>query len=183
MANFVMKIKSVESESVVSQYNPRGGRPRKFNEPSKAVTLTLPERILGILDRIGPDRACAISRLSEATLDGSHDRPFVELVHIDSRSALIVVSLLQSLKKITWLRLVEIAPGRFLLAIPSGTPPEKLEVALRDLMDDLCDDKHGEKSAIGKLTRQISHLRRHGGMSKSEIIFVDLDSSILDTRD
>ena len=38
-----------------------GGRPAKFAEPSRPVTVTLPERVLQLLAAVDADRAKAIS--------------------------------------------------------------------------------------------------------------------------
>ena len=44
----------------------RGGRPAKFAEPSRPITVTLPERVLNLLAAVDPDRAKAITRLVDA---------------------------------------------------------------------------------------------------------------------
>ena len=48
---------------------------------------------------------------------------------------IILVGVSRCLRQIPWLRLVEVAPARFLLSIPSGTPVELLEIALDDLRE------------------------------------------------
>ena len=42
-----------------------GGRPAKFDEPSRPVTMTLPDRILDRLAEIGDDRAKAVVKAVE----------------------------------------------------------------------------------------------------------------------
>ena len=44
----------------------RTGRPAKFAEPSRPVTVTLPERILDLLAAVDSDRAQAIVKTVEA---------------------------------------------------------------------------------------------------------------------
>ena len=46
---------------------PRRGRPRKFAEPSRAVTLTLPEHIIDELGKVDADISRAIVRVTERT--------------------------------------------------------------------------------------------------------------------
>ena len=43
----------------------KGGRPAKFDEPSRPVTITLPDRILDRLKEIDADRALAIVKAVE----------------------------------------------------------------------------------------------------------------------
>ena len=51
-----------------------------------------------------------------------------------SGKSLIVVGPSKALRKIPWLKLIEIARARYLVTVPSGTPIEVVEVALRDLL-------------------------------------------------
>ena len=48
-----------------------GGRPAKFDEPSRPVTMTLPDRILDRLAEIGDDRAKAVVKAVEVLGDGA----------------------------------------------------------------------------------------------------------------
>src|SRR5215471_1223002 len=98
----------------------KGGRPAKFSEPSRPVTVTLPERVLGSLARIDADRARAIVKATESVMRKSIEG--VELVEVAPGLGVIVVGPSDFLRKIDWLQLVEIAPARYLLSIPPGTP-------------------------------------------------------------
>ena len=150
-----------------------GGRPRKFAEPSRPITVTLPERTLQLLQAVDEDRARAITKVTDAVLYGeTADRAQVRLVEIEPGVAVIIVGPSKRLRDIPWLSLAEIAPAQFLLSIPSGTPPERLELALIDLLDALGDDESHERSLLDELRRQIAHLRRERRMSTSEIILV-----------
>ncbi len=110
----------------------RSGRPPKFREPRRPVTMTLPERILDLLAEIDPDRTCAVVKVTEAVVGAGkgHFKP-VELVEMAPGKSLIVVGPSKALRKIPWIKLIEIARTRYLLTIPSGTSIEALEVALR----------------------------------------------------
>jgi hypothetical protein len=151
-----------------------GGRPPKFQEPRHPVTMTLPERILDQLAQIDPDRTRAVVKVTEA-VSGKGEGAFkpVELVEMAPQQSLIVVGPSRALKKIPWLTTIEITPARYLLAIPSGTPIEALEVALRDLSNDhdLKNDEH-ECTILLELLNVIGLTRRTRRMSKAEILII-----------
>lgn len=151
-----------------------GGRPPKFSEARRPVTVTLPERILKNLHSVNRDRSRAIVKCVEA-VTGEGNRPLkpVELVPVAPGKALILVSPNQSLTRIEWLRLVEITPARYLLALPTGTPVEALELAIHDLLGDLSPDDE-EKGLVLDLLAVISRQRRGRAVSKAELVFVDV---------
>jgi hypothetical protein len=152
-----------------------GGRPPKFDEPRHPVTMTLPERILDRLAEIDQDRACAVVKVTETvseTVKG-HLKP-VELIEVMPGKALIVVGPTDGLKKIPWVKLVEIAPNRYILTVPSGTPVEALEVALRDLYDNPETKKSTfDRTILNELLELISYQRRAQRLSKAEILVID----------
>jgi hypothetical protein len=154
-----------------------GGRPPKFAEPRHPVTMTLPKRILDQLAEIDQDRANAVVKVTEAVSGKGrvHFRP-VELIEMHPGKSLIVVGPSKALKKINWLRMIEIAQARYLLSLPSGTPIEALEVALRDLLHDseLQENKR-EISILNELLDILGHQRRARRLSKSEILVIDTD--------
>lgn len=153
----------------------RGGRPRKFAEPSRPITVTLPDRALQLLQAVNEDRAKAITKVIDAAVYGEAlDRAVVRLVEIEPGIAVIVVGPSKRLRDIPWLRLAEIAPAQYLLSIPSGTPPERLELAIIDLLDALGDDEDYERLLLDELRRHIGNLRRERRMSQSEIILVSM---------
>jgi hypothetical protein len=127
-----------------------------------------------MLAAIDVDRARAIVKATDhaLTIQGKSDNE-VELVEVTPGLAVIVVGPCNTLKKVSGLQLVEVAPMRFLLAIPSGTPIDSLELALTDLLED--DKKHGgwEHSTLSKLKDMIRSLRRRGLFSKAEMLFID----------
>ena len=77
------------------------------------------------------------------------------------------------LREIPWLRLVEVAPARFLLSIPSGTPVESLEIALDDLLEMVPPAESRERTILERLHALIRSLRRGRSVSKAEILFVN----------
>ena len=88
--------------------------------------------------------------------------------------SLIVVGLSQSLKRIPWLKLIEIAPARYLLTIPSGTAVESLEVVLNDMLNDpnIQRDKR-EHAILLELMSLIGHQRRANCVSKAEVLIIN----------
>ena len=152
----------------------RGGRPKKFKETSRPVTVTLPERILRQLCNINEDRAQAIVKAVDIVM-GSTTHPFkpVEMVEVSKGKTIIVVGPSKILRKIPWLHMVEIAPARYLLSVPTGTPVESLEVAIMDLIENLPAEEPEERILLEDLRKCISHQRRGKMISKGELLFID----------
>lgn len=152
-----------------------GGRPPKFREPRHPVTMTLPERILDLLAEIDPDRTRAVVKVTEAVagIRKGRFKP-VDLVEMAPGGSLIVIGPSKALKRIPWLKLIEIAPARYLLTLPSGTPVEALEVALRDLSSNpgLQKDER-ENAVLLELLNLIGHQRRNLRLSKAEILIIN----------
>jgi hypothetical protein len=141
--------------------------------------MTLPERILDQLAEIDPDRACAVVKVTEAVVGTGlgRFRP-VELVEMAPGKSLIVVGPSKALKKIPWLKIVEIARARYLLTIPSGMSIEALEVSLRDLLSDSEWLKNERENAVlQELLNLIGHQRRTQRLSKAEILIFDTGPS------
>ena len=154
-----------------------GGRPPKFQEPRRPVTVTLPKRILAQLEAIDADRARALVKVTDAVAGsrGGRFRP-VELVEMAPGKSLIVVGPSQALRQISGLKLIEIAPARYLLTLSSGMPSESLEVALSDLLKDP-DMQHDERERVilQELMNLIGHQRRTRRISKAEILIINSD--------
>ena len=150
-----------------------GGRPRKFAEPSGPITITLPERTLRLLAAVDQDRAVAIVKAVDAVAhDGKEADERVKLVQVEPGTSVIVVGPSSRLREIPFLKLVEIAPSRHLLAIPTGTPTETLEIAIMDQIDNLTDGEDYERALLNELRNEIRVLRHANRMSKHEIILV-----------
>jgi hypothetical protein len=151
----------------------KGGRPPKFSEPRRPVTVTLPERTLRRLEEVDRDRAHAIVRLAdhECRPRGiSTDE--VEAVEIAPGSGIILVGPMRSLERIGLLRLVEGAPRRFLLTVPSGTAVEALEMELLDVMESLPASEEPERPGLEKLRRILSQQRKKKTVSKREFLLI-----------
>lgn len=155
-----------------------GGRPPKFSEPRRPVTVTLPERILGSLEAVDRDRARAIVKCVESVVGApDKERKNVELVEVLPGRALIVVGPNRSLSRIDGLRLVEIAPARHLLVLPVGMPIERLELEIHDLLEHLEPDRLEDRPLLEDLNDVLRQQRRQKRISKGELLFVDVSAS------
>lgn len=150
----------------------KGGRPSKFAEPSRPVTVTLPLRILDHLAGIDADRAKAIVRAVEAAL-ASHDpsSPVREMPFSDDENLLTVADN-RFLRRIPWLSLVPVTPGRFLISLKPGVPVEKLEVTLGDLIDAPSDATPAELDALRKLLVHLRTPRRNRAVRSESILVI-----------
>lgn len=149
------------------------GRPTKFKEPSRPVTLTLPERTLQKLQSIHPDKAQAIVKVvNAATSNKDSLTNTVQTIEVTPGQSLIVVGPSRALRKIPWLRLVEIAPSRYLLSIPSGTAIEALELAIVDLINETPKKDEYEYNLLEELKETMGSVRKGNRISKAEILFV-----------
>ena len=149
------------------------GRPPKFLEKRRPVTVTLPERILGKLERISVDRAKAIVKCVESVMgaDNRSVKP-LELVKVLPGKALIIVGPCKTLSGIRWLSMVEISPSRFLLVLPSGMSMEAMELAILDLVENQDPADEAELAVLNELRVLLRHQRRKNAISKGELVFV-----------
>jgi hypothetical protein len=153
------------------------GRPPKFKEPRRPITVTLPESTLARLAAIEPDRARAIVKATNAAMpaDAKGRKP-VELVEVMPGLGIIVVGPSRYLQKIKWLRLIELAPLRFLVTIPTGTAVDSLELELVDLLQNVKPDEKWEMSLLEDLRDLMRNLRLEGKLRKAELLFVDTNA-------
>jgi hypothetical protein len=151
----------------------RGGRPAKFAEPSRPVTVTLPERVLHLLTTVDSDRAKAITKLVDCTLiENNQPLKPVATVKVAEGKAIILVSNSAQLKRLPWLRLIEVAPARHLISIQPGISIESMEVAMQDLLEDLPQAESGDREILEALMRIIRASRRTQTTMKEEILFI-----------
>jgi hypothetical protein len=156
----------------------KSGRPPKFPEPRRPVTVTLPESTLSRLSTIDPDRARAIVKIAEAAMPTEgQPRLRAELIEIFPGVSMFLVGPSISLRKVEWLRMVEVSPNRFLLVMPSGSSVDSLEVALTDLLDKERDNEW-ERSVLTRLLELVRPLRREGRISKAELLFANTAKAI-----
>jgi hypothetical protein len=158
-----------------ARHHSPAGRPPKFDESRRPVTITLPERTLACLAAVHPDRATAIVKLVEDALPEATNwgRKLVEVVRVARGAAVILVAPSSSLRRIPWLRLAEISPRRHLLTLTPGTPIESLEVAILDLIESLPANESYERTILTALRKLISKSRRSRNISKFEMLYVN----------
>jgi len=157
-----------------------GGRPRKFTKPSKVVTMTLPEETLEELTLIDQDRGQAIVKLTKDALQrNGAATPAVEIVHVSQRTGCIVISACNALRTIPFLHLVEISPGRFMLALDPGNDFKALELAVRDTIDATSRENIQDLELMNDLLEVIKRLRKTERVSMAEILFVNLKTKLL----
>ena len=151
----------------------KGGRPRKFGEPSQPVTFTLPQSTLQVLAEVDPDRATAVVRLaSEIRSTSQTTARLARTVDIGKGRAVIMVASSRCLKKIPFLHLIETSPGEFLLALQPGHDFKNLELAIRDELEDLPADEERERKLLSALLDCFTQTRRQNLGIRAEILLV-----------
>ncbi len=155
----------------------RGGRPRKFSEPSRPITVTLPDRTLRQLTQINNDRAKAIAKaVSMAVTELDTTSSAAEIIKTGSGVGLVMVGPSRYLKDVSGLRMVEIMPNRHLLTITSGTSPTSVEVELLDIIERVPPHDFAEIGLLTKLAGILRSTRQSSRIKKEEVLLVDADS-------
>ena len=150
----------------------RGGRPAKFDEPSRPVTVTLPLRVLEALTQIDADRAKAIVKAAEAALGPTTPPPAVGEVPVSNEETLLSIPDSPALRRIPWLTLIEVSPGRHLLSLRQGVPIEKLEVTLGDLLDAPKSIPPAEQALLRDLLQRLRTPRRNRAVRTESILVI-----------
>jgi len=138
----------------------RRGRPRKFNRPARAVTLTLPEDTIATLKAIDRDISRAVVRAVEP-LAGDSRRASAELATFGDR-AVIIVTPTRAIKERTGADLVPLPDGRALVSFASNLSASQFELRLRDALGDgtLSPD---DRETFESLVEILSGTRQRGG--------------------
>lgn len=177
IALIIMQKQTVRKSTSKTTKSSRGGRPRKFSEPSRPITVTLPDRTLRQLTQINSDRAKAIAKavsLAVAELDTTSSA--AEIIKTGSGVGLVMVGPSRYLKDVSGLRMVEIMPNRHLLTIASGTSPASVEVELLDIIERVPQHDFGEIGLLTKLAGILRSTRQSSRIKKEEVLLVDADS-------
>jgi hypothetical protein len=150
------------------------GRPPKFEQRGRPVTVTLPEGTLARLAAIDPDRSRAIVKTTEAALPPEEEMARLpRLVEVAPGLSVIIVGPSRCLRDINWLRLAEISPSRYLLVVPSGASIDSLELALIDLLENIRPADEWERPVLERLRKLIASLRRGARLSKAELLLIE----------
>lgn len=110
------------------------GRPRKFAEASRAVTLTLPESVLSALAAIHADIGQAIVQLATRERP-RRTRKAADLVAF-GQHAVITIRPTPSLELRAGVQLVPLPDGRALIALDEPTSLAALQLSLSDALED-----------------------------------------------
>lgn len=157
-----------------------GGRPPKFREPSRSLTVTLPQRTLSLLRWLDADRAKAIVKAVDGAVSHWQDaKPQVDILEMAPNTGLVVVPAHPSLNNVAWLKMIQIAPARYLLAIEPGTPIERVEVSLMDAIEEAGHSSPHEVPLLEMLRAMLCRLRREGKVSKAEVLLIDIEDTHL----
>lgn len=112
----------------------RRGRPRKFAEPTRVVSLTLPESLIASLSNVHADLGMAVASLVRRDAIAA-PRPSAELV-VFGRRAVISVRPTAALERRLGVELVPLADGRALIALETPVTLAELELRIADTLED-----------------------------------------------
>jgi hypothetical protein len=112
----------------------------------------------------------AVSHLTDS-------QPQVDVLEMAPNTGLFVVPAHASLNNVAWLKMIQIAPARYLLAIDPGTPIEKVEVSLMDLIDEAGRSTPHDVPVLELLRATLGQLRRDGKVSKAEVLLIDIEGT------
>lgn len=132
----------------------RRGRPRKFDVPSRAVTLTLPETVLASLAAIDADLSRAVVKLAKRRPSANGRAP-AEL-EVFGRRAVITIRPTPSLEQRTGIHLVPLPDGRALISFDQPKTIAELELLLYDALDDPTLEREDRKvfEGIGAILKE-----------------------------
>lgn len=137
-------LQSGQSGKTMRSLASRRGRPRKFNRPAKAVTLTLPEDTIAALRTIDRDISRAVVRAVEP-LASDTPRPSAELATFGNRGVIIVAPT-RAIGERTGAELVPLPDGRALVAFGDDLTASKFELRLQDALADHTLDAHDRET-------------------------------------
>lgn len=153
----------------------RGGRPRKFQGPSRVVTLTLPNATIEQLSDIHADRAKAIVKAAElASPNLQADEARVDLIEVAPNVAMITVPYCRYLQNSREISLVEIVPNRFLIVLSAGTPLSAVELAVEDQLETLPADEVRDRRILDQLLERLRAARRANRANLAAVVLVDI---------
>jgi hypothetical protein len=113
----------------------RLGRPRKYDRPARAVTVTLPEDVLERLAAIHGDVGSAIVNLVQGTPPARLQPIRAAEVARYGNHAVIIVTPNRALKRLHGVQLVPIGDGRALISLAPSVSISALELQVRDALE------------------------------------------------
>lgn len=139
----------------------RRGRPRKFNRPSRAMTLTLPDDVVAALHAIDSDLSRAVVRAVQPFIPATPRSP-AELMTFGGR-AVIVVPPNRALRDLTGVELVPLSDGRALISFDERLSIPEIELRLRDALANPTFDRDN-RTVFEALVKILSSARRAEGV-------------------
>lgn len=143
----------------------RRGRPSKFGRPSRVVAVTLPHEAIERLRQVHRDLGWAIMALLDkdppepARRQTTRDaEPYVELVTVADRRALIVVNR-EHIRHLPGVNLIPMRGNRAFVALDIDRGMSDLELAVSDRLDESAVDPN-ERRALEDLRTQLTTWRR-----------------------
>jgi hypothetical protein len=152
----------------------RRGRPRNFAEPSRTVTLTLPESAIARLSAVHDDLSQAIVGLIDHQRERTRRKGADLLVF--GRQAVITIRPTRSLEIRAGVQLVPLPDGRALIALDDPSSLSALQLTLADALDDpaLPDD---DRSVYENLTEILRAARTSADVSVAQRRIIVLEST------
>jgi hypothetical protein len=137
------------------------GRPRKYDRPSRAVTVTLPEDVLARLQALGTDLGRAIVTLVERKSPRAQAVAPAEVASYGNHGV-IVVTPANALKRIAGVQLVPIGNGRALVSLERSHSIPEFELGLGDALerDDVRESERQTLQALAEILRRTRRSRR-----------------------
>jgi hypothetical protein len=130
------------------------------------------------LEQIDADRGQAIVKLTEQALRvGEFARSQVEIMEVAADIGMLIVGPSSALRRIPFLHLVEVAPARYLLALDPGNDFKTLEIAIRDVFEDVPESETRERALIAQLLEHIKNVRKASRVRMAEILFVSMSET------
>jgi hypothetical protein len=123
------------SSTAKSSDGSRRGRPRKFDRPSRAVTLTLPDDVIAALQANDTDLSRAVVRATRPLSPAAAPKLPAELASYGNRSV-ILVPRSRALRERTGVELIPIADGRALISMNERLSVPQFELQLTDALAD-----------------------------------------------
>lgn len=145
------------ASAVASLAGRKRGRPRKFDEPSRAVTLTLPESVIERLGQINQDLSVAVADLV-APRPAPSPRAPAELT-VFGRRAVITVTPRRGLERRIGVELIPVSDGRALISFEQARSAADLELLLADALEDKSLDE-GERQLFESISALLKEARR-----------------------
>ncbi len=151
------------------------GRPRKYGRSSRAVTVTLPDDVLDRLSAVDVDLGHAIVTVVErhAPTPPRALRP-AELASYGNH-AVIVVTPVKALKRLSGVQLVPIGHGRALISLEHPRSIPQLELDIRDAVEQNEFDTL-ERQTLEAIADILRQARSSRGIALEERTIIVLES-------